>query len=897
MSKAHVLGSEDRTQDVQINEDVTFEGLILSDGTLKGLQESGFERPSPIQLVGIPLGKCGFDLIAEAKSGTGKTVMFGVAALEMLQLPSKSLQVLILTPTREIAAQVGDVLVSIGQGHEGLKIGVFIGGLPVEEDKRRAKNCHIAVGTPGRLKHLIDDGLLNVGHVRLVIIDEADKLLEPCFEPDISHIFKTLPLNKQVIAASATYTPELKLFLEDYMRSPIRVNPEEGKLDENVAVLLGVRQVAALVPSHPNYLTKSKNKLNALISILSSVPFKQCIVFNNSHGVAQTISETLNSKGWPTEFISSGMDQPSRLRVVKKFFDYECRILLSTDLVSRGIDVANVNLVVNLDVPMITATYLHRIGRSGRFGTQGLAITIVESSSKDLVRLLGIVKDLNITMGCIKIDSAKPFQENLFTCTFPTLQSEVPVELVSKVESPRSAKSKNDILQENESEVETDEETESSSSCEGVEPLAVDKDEEKDLPEEICKVMLKSALSSVKDTETNLEVELQKELAEMQSAPSEYEPQTPPKQHSDWRQNGHPPQNTYYNNNHHNYSPRSLPFASPRKNMSPQYKRNDYSPNFQRREYTTPSSSPYYTPSKDYSPSTRFFNSPLSSRGDSSVSNSPFSSPRKDFASPFSADKFVKKYTKFFDENDHQEFQAKRHENFTPRVFSAQQQQYFQQQFENSLRELMKDIRSYQPPKVEQVLGYEELEALSKQFDKSAMVNPAFERRDPYFNRKSILSGMGRHLGVLCNITKRHFVFNGGVKGYLQKLADGYEPKESDLPTWEPGADGFRVLRDTWVQGKEANIQVSTPMPPPEPQTHQPIAHPPPRPHFHRQMSGGGGDSVHLVVPPVPQAHHTVTFPPFPSEAGASLAEWKEKVKLATFMVHYSEYFRMMNKH
>ncbi|XP_065335598.1 probable ATP-dependent RNA helicase DDX20 [Cloeon dipterum] len=826
MSKAHVFDSRERTRDVQINEDVTFEGLILSESTLKGLKASGFERPSPIQLVAIPLGKCGFDLIAEAKSGTGKTVMFGVTALEMLQLPSKSLQVLILTPTREIAAQVGDVLSNIGSGHKGLKVAVFIGGLPVEEDRRRAKHCHIAVGTPGRLKHLIDDELLDVSHIRLIVIDEADKLLEPSFEPDIVHIFKTLPLNKQVIAASATYTPELKVFLEDFMRSPIRVNPEEKCLDAGSGVLLGVRQVAALVPHEVNYLNKMKKKIDALVVILSSVPFKQCIVFNNFHGVVENISGTLNSKGWPTEFLSSGIDQPARLRVIKKFYDFKCRVLLSTDLVARGIDVANVNLVINFDVPMTSATYLHRVGRSGRFGTEGLAVTLVEDNSKDLTRLKGMVQDLQIPM------QFSPVQ-NLIA-----VLSEKPAETTQDSASNNAKEESDTDLSDDETKDNNGKEDSSSDSYIGVDSLPPDNDNKLQEPIVV----------------DELEVALRKELTEMYISGKSDVARTPPPS----------PQKQ---------SPfRRLPFSSPRSDGSP------------RREY----SGRGYHNRNNYSPQQQ--RSPGFST--SSLSSSPYSSncstPRKDFGT----EKLVSNFAKYSDEQHRP--QGKEPTSFTARMLSSPQQQYYQQQFEFALHNLSKDVRSYLPPKEMPVQGYDVLEQACKQFDTKAVFNAAFERSEPYLSRtvyRSLTLGMGKRLGVQVNLAKRHLAFNGGIKAYLNKLVEDCEPQEEDLPTWEPSQDGFRVSRDCWLYGNDHVRSSEAEAPASE--------EPAPRRRFQRprqQVFAESRDGVHLVVPPAPQEHHTFTFPHFPTEPGASLATWKEQVKLTTFMIHYSEYFRMMNK-
>ncbi|XP_004689708.1 PREDICTED: probable ATP-dependent RNA helicase DDX20 [Condylura cristata] len=369
---AHDIGGpRTRTGDVLLAEPADFESLLLSRPVLEGLRASGFERPSPVQLKAIPLGRCGLDLIVQAKSGTGKTCVFATIALDTLILENLSTQILILAPTREIAVQIHSVITSIGIKMEGLECHVFIGGTPLSQDKARLKKCHIAVGSPGRIKQLIELDYLNPGSVRLFILDEADKLLEEgSFQEQINWIYSSLPASKQMLAVSATYPEYLANALTKYMREPTFV-----RLNSSDPSLLGLKQYYKVVNSYPLAHKIFEEKTQHLQELFSRIPFNQALVFSNLHSRAQHLADILASKGFPAECISGNMNQNQRLDAMAKLKQFHCRVLISTDLTSRGIDAEKVNLVVNLDVPVDWETYMHRIGRAGRFGTLGLTVT------------------------------------------------------------------------------------------------------------------------------------------------------------------------------------------------------------------------------------------------------------------------------------------------------------------------------------------------------------------------------------------------------------------------------------------------------------------------------------------------------------------------------------------
>lgn len=392
MVLAHNILESERTTDVQISRDVTFESMLLSSSTIDGLKESGFFKPSPVQLHAVPLGKCGFDLILEAKSGTGKTAVFTIIALEKLDL-NKDLQVIILAPTREIAAQICDVFKQIGCKYEGLCVEVVMGGLPIQDDvkKFKEKNVHVLVASPGRLKHLIFDKHINTNSVRLLVLDEADKLMEKSFLSDIKFIHSVLPTQKQVILSSATYPLNSKDLISQFVNGAQHICPSSD------CVLLGVAQKVTFVKYHNNVVKLIENKLKELLKILTKIDFKQCLIFCNYQSRVEDLHKMLIREKWPAEQLYGKQDQSDRLDAIKTLQEYKCRLLITTDLAARGIDASNVDLVINFEHPFEWQTYLHRIGRAGRYGSYGTAITIL-SEGGEKKKFLNMLQSLKMSI-------------------------------------------------------------------------------------------------------------------------------------------------------------------------------------------------------------------------------------------------------------------------------------------------------------------------------------------------------------------------------------------------------------------------------------------------------------------------------------------------------------------
>ncbi|KAK9768541.1 hypothetical protein K7432_000752 [Basidiobolus ranarum] len=386
-----------RTSDVQIDENVTFDTLISNPLLLKGLNQSGYRKPSPIQLKALPLGRLGLDIVAQAKSGTGKTIVFSAISLEAVNLLVNYPQVLILAPTREIAVQIKEVVAAVGAFIEGLHVHVFIGGMPISEDLMRLKSCHIAVGTPGRVQALIQTGAFPAHAIKLFVLDEADKLMEDTFFIQIEAIYKSLPPKKQSMAFSATYDNELLEKINRFVNMPQYI-----MLCSDTPSLEGVRQFYEIVPSEGNSTVRKfvayNNKFKRLEELLSKVPFYQCIIFLNHRGRAVELSENLTRKGWPALYTSGGLNQRERLTTLAKARNFQLRVLVCSDLIARGIDIERVDLVVNLDMPRDPETYFHRVGRTGRFGTQGIAVSFIDEDEVPAIQQLQQAYDVKLEL-------------------------------------------------------------------------------------------------------------------------------------------------------------------------------------------------------------------------------------------------------------------------------------------------------------------------------------------------------------------------------------------------------------------------------------------------------------------------------------------------------------------
>lgn len=381
-----------KTDDVTKTKGSDFEDYFLKRELLMGIYEKGFERPSPIQEESIPVALAGKDILARAKNGTGKTAAFVIPLLEKINTKKNIIQGLILVPTRELALQTSSIVKQLGK-HINVQCMVSTGGTSLRDDVLRLNNpVHVLVGTPGRILDLSNKKVCNLSGCFMFIMDEADKLLSPEFQPIIEELIEFLPKERQILLYSATFPVTVKGFKDKYL-----ANAHEINLMEELT-LKGVTQYYAFV--------EEKQKLHCLNTLFSKLQINQAIIFCNSVTRVELLAKKITELGSSCFYIHARMLQSHRNRVFHDFRNGACRCLVSSDLITRGIDIQSVNVVINFDFPKYSETYLHRIGRSGRFGHLGLAINLI--TYEDRYNLYRIEKELSTEILPIpsQIDSA-----------------------------------------------------------------------------------------------------------------------------------------------------------------------------------------------------------------------------------------------------------------------------------------------------------------------------------------------------------------------------------------------------------------------------------------------------------------------------------------------------------
>jgi len=343
-----------------------------------GIFEAGFEKPSPIQEESIPIALAGRDILARAKNGTGKTAAFVIPVLEKADASKPVIQSMILVPTRELALQTSQVCRDLGK-HLGLEVMVSTGGSSLKDDILRLySTVHIIIATPGRLLDMAQKGVAKLNSCQICCLDEADKLLSPEFQPLVEELIGFMHAEKQVLLFSATFPQKVKGFRDKCMRRPHEIN----LMDE--LTLKGVTQYYAFV--------EERQKVHCLNTLFSKLQINQSIIFCNSVNRVELLAKKITELGYSCFYIHAKMLQAHRNRVFHDFRNGACRNLVSSDLFTRGIDIPSVNVVINFDFPKSAETYLHRIGRSGRFGHLGLAVNLI--TYDDRFNLYKVEKDL-----------------------------------------------------------------------------------------------------------------------------------------------------------------------------------------------------------------------------------------------------------------------------------------------------------------------------------------------------------------------------------------------------------------------------------------------------------------------------------------------------------------------
>jgi len=351
-----------------------FDNMSLREDLLRGIYSYGFEKPSAIQQRAIlPLSKHN-DVIAQAQSGTGKTATFAIGILQQVDFKLRACQALLVAPTRELAQQIQKVVLALGD-YLGVRCHACIGGTSVREDMDILRDgVHVVVGTPGRVYDMICRGALKADRIKVFILDEADEMLSRGFKDQIYDIFTQLPQDVQVGLFSATMPAEALEMTNKFMNNPIRILVKRDEL-----TLEGIKQFFILVD-------REEWKLDTLCDLYDTLNITQAVIFCNTRRKVDWLTDKMRSRDFTVSSTHGDMSQKDRDVILSEFRTGSSRVLITTDLLARGIDVQQVSLVINYDLPRNLENYIHRIGRSGRFGRKGVAINFITSEDKQTLK-------------------------------------------------------------------------------------------------------------------------------------------------------------------------------------------------------------------------------------------------------------------------------------------------------------------------------------------------------------------------------------------------------------------------------------------------------------------------------------------------------------------------------
>lgn len=379
----------------------TFQSLGISDVIMKALDNMGFEEATPIQEQTIPLGLKGKDVIGQAQTGTGKTAAFGIPMLDKIDAKQRKIQGLIVAPTRELAIQVSEEIHRLGK-FKGIRTLPIFGGQPMDRQIRGLKDGpHVVVATPGRLLDHIRRKTIDTRFVHTAVLDEADEMLNMGFIEDIRDILKQIPEERQTLLFSATMPKEIRQIAQTLMRQP-----EEVKVQAKEMTVENIEQI--FIEAH------EKQKFDALTNLLDIQTPSLAIIFGRTKKRVDEVTEGLQARGFKAEGIHGDLTQGKRMSVLNQFKNGRVEILVATDVAARGLDISNVTHVYNFDIPQDPESYVHRIGRTGRAGKTGVAVSFI--TPREMPHLHIIEKVTNSKMNRMQLpsyDEAKRGQQQL----------------------------------------------------------------------------------------------------------------------------------------------------------------------------------------------------------------------------------------------------------------------------------------------------------------------------------------------------------------------------------------------------------------------------------------------------------------------------------------------------
>ena len=384
----------------------SFEEMDLSKEVLRASKDMGFTTPSTVQAKTIPLMMSGADVNAIAPTGTGKTCAFGIPMLEYVQLNEPEVQEVVLAPTRELALQIGDELTKLAKYIKGCRIAVLYGGQPIPKQLAALKRKpQILVATPGRLLDHMNRGNVHLNAVHTMVLDEADEMLNMGFVKDVTRIIEATPNERQMVLFSATTNQDVLTIAWKYQHDPIEVSVEATKQDRP--------QIAQYVIS-----TEQNKKIDHLLYLLDADVYQRVMIFCNTKFMTDRLTERLKKEGYQAECIHGDVKQSQRNVVMNDFRRGKFPILIATDVAARGIDVDDVEAVINFDLPAENEYYLHRIGRTGRAHKHGVSFSLVtfqESVRMDEILKYMIAKPLPLHFedGILRNEDGTPFFDNI----------------------------------------------------------------------------------------------------------------------------------------------------------------------------------------------------------------------------------------------------------------------------------------------------------------------------------------------------------------------------------------------------------------------------------------------------------------------------------------------------
>ena len=361
---------------------MNFSDLNISDDIKKAIEDMGFSKLTPIQDEAIPIGLKGRDIIGQAQTGSGKTLAFAIPIIEKIFIPDRSPQAIVLCPTRELCMQVASEIEKTGSKIKKFKVLAVYGGQPIGKQTRvLKKGVHVVVGTPGRVIDHIQRGNLDLIGIESVVLDEADEMLEMGFREDIETILEKTPVQRQTLLFSATISSEVRKIAEKYQK-----NPEFIKIANKRKNIPKITQYA--------FKCNIKDKFNGLSMLIEAYDVKLALIFCNTKKSVDYVAKHLKKQDFNVDSLHGDMAQKTRDKVMNKFKNGNINILVASDVASRGLDIEDVGVIINYDVPQNLDDYIHRIGRTARAGKKGFAFTLV--SKDELSRFNNIKKGNNV---------------------------------------------------------------------------------------------------------------------------------------------------------------------------------------------------------------------------------------------------------------------------------------------------------------------------------------------------------------------------------------------------------------------------------------------------------------------------------------------------------------------